>query len=354
MKYCLIIIANLFFLSYVEGILESYHMKEEYPYHVLGIGDACIDLLIPVSEEFLTKVPGEKGGSQPIAIEELNHILTASGTAPHIATGGSSANTIKGLAALNEKCAFLSYAGYDALGEHFSLNLKKWGILGLFTYSHLPTSVVLCMITPDGQRTMRFSAGCSLELSENSLHSDYFKGTRLVHLDGYTLRRGNLTERAIELAKAAHALVSIDLASFEIVEQFKERMLKILSEVDIVFANVREVQELLGLDPFEGCRKLQELCPIAVVLRGEQGCLVGSNGNIIESPAYATQIFDSTGAGDLFASGFLYGILRGYHLHDCAKLGNRLGSAIIEVSGAELPIEKWQAIHGFMKNEGLE
>lgn len=353
----LFLIANLIFLSYAGGIeeipLEHMRMIDHQPYRILGIGDACIDLLIPVSEEFLAQVPGEKGGSQPIGIEDLNHILSASQTPPLIATGGSCANTIKGLAGLQEKCAFLSYTGYDPLGEHFSLNLKKWGILGLFTKSQLSTSVVLCLITPDGQRTMRFYAGCSMEMSEYFLHPDYFKGIELVHLDAYTFRRGNLTERAVALAKSSQAIASIDLSSFEVVREFKERMLTLLPEFTVVFANEKETKELTGLEPLEGCLKLQEMCSIAVVLRGEKGCMVGHKGKIIHSPAFATHVVDSTGAGDLFASGFLYGILQGYSLEQCAKLGNRMGSAIVEVTGAELPPDKWEIMQKFLEAEGL-
>lgn len=353
----LFFIANLFLLSYAGGISEipqeQKQMAENQSYRILGIGDACIDLLIPVSDEFLSQVPGEKGGSQSIEIEQMNRILAASPAPPVIATGGSCANTIKGLAGLHEKCAFLSYTGYDPLGEHFSLNLKKWGILGLFTKSQLPTSVVLCLITPDGQRTMRFVAGCSQEMSEYFLLPDYFNGIMLVHLDAYTLRRGSLTERSVQLAKSAQAIVSIDLSSFEIIREFKERMLKLLPEFTIVFANELETRELTGLGPLEGCLKLQEMCPIAVVLRGKKGCLIGHQGKIIESPAFPVRLVDSTGAGDLFASGFLYGYLQGHSLEICARLGNLLGSAIVEVTGAELPPEKWETVHAILEKENL-
>jgi sugar/nucleoside kinase (ribokinase family) len=341
-------VANLMLLFYVDGIdeipQEHQIMIHENPYRILGIGDACMDLLIPVEEEFLAHVPGEKGGSQPISPEELNKILAAAPTPPYIATGGSGANTIKGLAALNEKCAFLSLTGRDSLGEQFSNYLKKWGILGLFTKSHLSTTVVLCLITPDGQRTMRFSAGCSVELSDQLLHAGYFRNTDLIHLDAYTLRRDLLTERTIHLAKEAQANVSIDLSSFEIIREFHARILDLLPQIDIVFANEMEVKELTGLEPYEACFKLQELCPIAVVLLGKNGCLVGHQGIIFHSPGFPTEVVDTTGAGDLFASGFLYGYLKGYSLDHCARMGNRLGSAIIEVTGAELTPEKWESV----------
>jgi sugar/nucleoside kinase (ribokinase family) len=314
-------------------------------YRVLGVGHACIDLLIPVSEEFLMHLPGKKGGAQPIGIEMLNDILAASQAKPHLATGGSCANTIKGLASLGERCAFLSQVGTDALGEHFMQYMKSLGIVGLFSKSIHPTAQVLCLITPDGQRTMRFYAGCSEEMSENYLHPNYFKGVTLLHIDAYTIRNGHLVESVMQLAKEANAKISIDLSSFELIHQFHGPLTQLLFQyVDIVFANEDETKALTRLDAFEGCFKLQQMCPIAVVLMGEKGCLVGHQGELLHSPAFPAQVIDTTGAGDLFASGFLYGYLQNYSLAKCARIGNRLGSAIIEVQGAELPAEKWKTV----------
>lgn len=346
---CFFFIAIVLELPYADALSEipqeHRHMIEHHPYRVLGVGAACMDLLIPVSDDFLTHVPGEKGGAQPIGIDKLNHILSKSHTLPNIATGGSCANTIKGLAGLEEKCAFLSHIGSDALGEHFIQYMEKLGIVGLFSKSSRPTPRVLCLITPDGQRTMRFCAGCSEEMSDYFLHPDYFKGVKIIHLDAYTLRNGNLTKRVMQLAKEAQATVSIDLSSFEIVREFHDTIIELLTNyVDIVFANEDETKALTGLPPKEGCLKMQEMCPIAVTLMGKEGCLVGHKGKVFRSRAFPAKLVDSTGAGDLFASGFLYGYLQGYSLEKCARLGNRLGSAIVEVQGAELPPEKLEEI----------
>lgn len=349
------LIANLFQLFYADAVTEipqeHRFMLENHSHRVLGIGHACMDLLIPVKEEFLAHVPGKKGGSQPIKFELLSHLLSLSDEKPHLATGGSCANTIKGLAGLGEKCAFLSHVGNDPLGEHFIQYMKKLGITGFFSKSIQPTAQVLCLITPDGQRTMRFCAGCSEEMSDDLLHPDYFK-VKLMHIDAYTMRNGNLVENVMKMAKEANVTVSIDLSSFEIIHQFHDSLKKLLLQyVDIVFANEDETKALTGLDPFEGCLKLQGICPIAVVLIGENGCLVGHKGEVFHSPGFPANVVDSTGAGDLFASGFLYGYLQGYPLTKCAEIGNRLGSAIVEVQGAELPLEKWEMIRSFLHEE---
>lgn len=352
----LFLIANLLSLSYGYSIIEipQEHrlMIEHHPYRILGVGAACMDLLVSVDEDFLSHIPGEKGGSQAIQIEELNQILSHHHFIPILATGGSCANTIKGLAQLKEKCAFFSHIGTDELGEHFCQYMRKMGIVGLFSKSIHPTPRVLCLITPDSQRTMRFCAGCSIEMSESFLHQGYFKGVKLVHLDAYTLYNGNLTKTTMEFAKEAQALISIDLSSFEVVRQFRSVIMDLLPRyVDIVFANQDEIKALLELSPQEGCFELQKMCPVAVVLMGEEGCLVGHQGKIMHSPTYPAKVIDSTGAGDLFASGFLYGYLKGYPLAECARLGNRLGSAVVEVQGAELPQEKWMEIQSDLPEE---
>lgn len=350
-------IVNLFGFLYSEALTplpeEHRFMLDNHPYRVLGIGHACMDLLIPIEEDFLLNVPGEKGGSQGINAKDLQHVLSFIREKPLLATGGSSANTIKGLASLGEKCAFISHVGNDALGDYFIQYMKKLGIIGFYSKSlHHPTTQILCLITPDGQRTMRFCSGASEEMSEDLLHVEYFKDVKLMHIDAYTMRNGNLVESIMQIAKNAQVQVSIDLSSFEIIRQFHEPLMKLLSKyVDIVFANEDEVKALTGLGIFEGCVKLQEICPIAVVLIGKEGCLVGHQGEIFHSPGFPADLVDSTGAGDLFASGFLYGYLQGYPLKKCAKIGNRLGAAIVEVEGAELSSEKWQMIRSDLQED---
>lgn len=321
-------------------------MSERQPYRILGVGNACMDLLLPIEEDFLAHVPGDKGGSQAISSEKLHHLIALSDTTPLIATGGSCANTIKGLTSLGEQCALLSYIGEDVWGDHFSQHMQELGIVGLFSPSPYPTTCALCLITPDGQRTMRFCSDAIQNLSDQFLHPPYFKHVQLVHIDSYSLRNNNLVQRVMPLAKEAGAKISLDLSSFEIVHAFHSTFLELLPKyVDLIFANEDEAHALTGLGPEESCLTLQELCSIAVILRGKEGCLVGHQGRLIHSPGFPVQeVVDSTGAGDLFASGFIYGYLQGYSLEKCARLGNRLGSQVVQVQGAEIPPEKWPVL----------
>lgn len=355
----LFLIANPFIILYGEELFElpkdHCMMLEQQSYDVLGLGDACIDLLIPVTDDFLlSQVAGEKGGAQSIDFDGLNKIVEESGLEPQIVPGGSCANAIKGLANLGVKCAFLTKIGPDPLGYHYKDYLHQIGVTPLFLMGHRPTARVLCLITPDGQRTMRFFAGSSCEMSERHVHKEYVQGIKIVHMEAYSLRNSHSIERAAKLAKEADALVSFDLSSFEIIHQFHSRITDLLDNyVDILFANEDEAKALTGLGPYEACLELQKKGLIAVILMGKQGCLVGHRGKILHSPAFSVNAIDTTGAGDLFASGFLYGHLHGWPLEKSAKLGNFLGGAVTEVTGGELPPHVWDRVREKIKNDQL-
>jgi sugar/nucleoside kinase (ribokinase family) len=335
-----------------QGIPDDHRrMLEERSYQVLGIGTACMDLVIPVEDEFLQHVPGKKGGAQQIDFETMQTIIAKSGTQPQIATGGSCANAIKSLAKLGESCALLGKIGQDEMGVQFAHYMYQAGVIPLFIPGQSPTARVLCLVTPDGQRTMRFFEGCSPEMTESQLHLDYFQRSALIHLEGYALRNKGLIQKSIELAKQAHVKVSLDLASFEIVQQFKKEIWELLPLVDILFGNEDEIRTLTEADSQDGCALLRKTCPLVVVLIGKEGCLVGSSEGVFHSPGFPVHAVDSTGAGDFFASGFLYGYLRGYPLATCARFGNLLGSRIVQVFGAELPESEWEEIRTILAKE---
>jgi sugar/nucleoside kinase (ribokinase family) len=314
---------------------------------ILGVGTACIDLLIEVDEAFLRHVPGAKGGAEPIELEALLQVIEKSGKVPILATGGSSANVIKGLASLGEKCALLSHLGKDPLGDFFLNSMEKLGIEGLYTFSSGPTARVLCLITPDGERTMRFCMQPH-SISDQFLHSHILQNVRLVHHEAYSLNLETAVRDILPdlmgMAKKMKIINSLDLPSFEVVEEHHSPLAEILKQTDIVFANEEEAKAMMQCDPEEGCFKLQKSVPIAIVLMGKEGCLVGHQGKVLHVPTYPATVIDTTGAGDLFASGFLFGYLHDFSMEESAKLGHRLASAVVEVAGTNLPPEKWKEI----------
>lgn len=320
-----------------------------YSHHcpVLGIGAPCMDILMNVDDQFLASL-GKKGWSQQTDQFFVQKIIEQTKIQKsYIATGGSCSNTIKGLTNLGHSCAFFGKIGKDEMGSQYYKSIKKAGIFPLCLQSDSPTQVCMCLVSNDGERTMRCCPGAANEISAEEIDPNNFKGVRLVHIEGYMLysKDGNFIPSAMKCAKESGALISFDLSSYDLIRLQKEKIMDLLKNyVDIVFANEEEVKELTGMDPVEGCQFLKEICPVAVVMLGANGCLVGSKKDIYYSPAFPVKVVDTTGAGDLFASGFLHGYLNGLHLKACALMGNMVGGAVCEVFGAEIPEKKWDQI----------
>lgn len=312
---------------------------------VLGIGTPVVDQIIKVEESFLDDIIGEKGGMVVVDFDTIAKIIRKSPFSPIILPGGSSANTIRGLAQLGHQCALIGKIGRDPISRHFLESLSALKIQSHLIHSSTPTAQVLCLVTPDGERTMRAFLGAGKELRPEDLQPSLFENVSLVHIEGYTLLTNSLTQRAMELAKEAGAKVSFDLGSFEVVKQFKDTIIKLLPRyVDIVFGNKVEIEELTNLSPEKACKVLKDLCETSVVLLGSEGCIVGSGIQQIRLPALSVQVVDTTGAGDLFLAGFLHGYLRRRPLEDCAHFGTLAGGAAVQVSGVDLPIEAWSSI----------
>lgn len=324
-----------------------------FGHEVLGIGAPIIDYVIEVSEEDLSTFSNGKGGMQVVNYQTFEKILHCASHPSEHFLGGSAANTIRGLANLGHSCAFTGKIGKDLAGRKFSEGMKTLGVHTKFLFSSdTPTAQVICLITPDKERTMRAFLGASGELEAEDLTPEMFEGVQLVHLEGYTLLKPKLARRAMEMAKAAGAIISFDLGSFEIVEANLDVIVELLSRyVTIVFANQDESHKLTQISPEKACSILKDFCDIAVVLLGKEGCLVGSGSKQIACSAFPVHSpIDTTGAGDLFASGFLHGYLRGHSLQDCAHFGALTGAAVVQVHGVEIPQPDWMLLKDKIKN----
>jgi len=314
-------------------------------FDIIGIGSAFMDYILMVEESFLHDVPGEKGGMEPIDHKTMLSILAANGGHPAYVAGGSCTNVIKGLACLGQRCALAGTVGDDDAGKHLVESVQKLGITEFYTKLPVPTGHALCLVTPDGKRTCRTYLGASQEMKPEYLEIGMFEGVRLVHIEGYSLLYPEVTERAMRLAKEAKALVSFDMASFEIARGFKKHILELLEKyVDIVFANEDESLALTGFNPQATCDVLRNFCQVSVVLMGKDGCWVGQKEDSVYCQAFPVEPIDTTGAGDCFASGFLHGYLLGKRLEECARYGALAGRAVVQVVGAELPPATWKAM----------
>lgn len=326
-------------------------MKKTKTNEILGIGAPILDHLLYVTEDYLEQIPGEKWGMEVVDFNAMVKIIEESGDVPEQVAGGSCANAIKGLASLGHQCIVTGKIGEDAIGERVKEHMQDLKINTSYLYSTTPTAHVACLITPDGKRTLRCYMGACSEMAPEDLDPQIFNGIKLVHFEGYTLLCPGLTHRGMELAKKAGAKISFDMGSFEMVKNFRELILTFLRDyVDVVFANQDEIHALVNNGPEEGCRFLSELCEVAVVMLGEEGCLVGHDNKVEACAAIPIKPLDTTGAGDLFASGFLHGYLLGLSYKECARYGAITGGTVVQFVGAEIPAEMWPKIKSLMEN----
>lgn len=307
---------------------------------ILSLGDALMDHVVFVEENFVESIPGKKGGSSLVNLEEFKKLLCRR---PIKRAGGSSGNSLKVLADLGHDCALIGKIGTDKEGDHFIKEIKKRGVISHLTRINAPTGRTACLITPDGQRTMRTFLGILSSTKEFTLEQAAFKGIKHFHFAAYQLRNIPLVKQAIAYAKEAKATISIDLASFEIVEDFKKELLEMLkSDIDIVFANEDEARTLLGLDPEKASLKLATLCDVAVVTTGAKGGHVATNkGKSFHFPAHCNCPIDGTGAGDHFLAGFLHGVLENKPIEICTQYGAAISGRIVRVVGADMPKKAW-------------
>lgn len=318
-------------------------------YELTGVGNPIIDILAQVPESFLQKVGGEKGGmvltdggSMAEWISELPGAYTQ-------APGGSSGNTIFAAARLGIKTTFIGKTGKGQGGDFYKQSLQKLGgDISHFKTGDIANGRCLALITPDGERTMRTHLGAAAMLSPEEITTADFIGSSHVHVEGYLLFNRDLMMAVLNSAREAHCHISLDLASFEVVEAAKDILPQILRDyVHMVFANEEEAAAFVGrpMEYEEMARELAEYCDLAVVKAGARGAWLARGKEVVFGPALpGIKAIDTTGAGDFWAAGFLAGWLRGKPLDVCAAWGARLGAEIVQVIGADLPEEKWRHI----------
>jgi len=315
---------------------------------VLGLGAPIVDQIIKVDEEFLQNVPGEKGGSLSVNYEILADIFRKSTGKHAICTpGGSAANTIVGMASLGSRCGLMGMIGQDEMGAEYRKRLKGRGIRPHLTeHPTEATAQVVSLVTPDGQRTMRSFLGASNGFNASHLKEEQFQGIKLLHCEGYALYNGNgeLVREAMIMAKKVGAKISIDLASFEVVRLYKSFLMDLLKNyVDIVFCNEDEAKVIHPEGTIEETADLlSSYCQVAIITLGSKGCLVSGANQKYYCPTTPIPCIDTTGAGDIFASGFLHMYLQGHNLRECCHVAHLLGGAVLRVIGAQLPDSIWE------------
>lgn len=312
-------------------------------YDVLSLSSAILDHFIFISDDKLSTLTNEKGNWAPIDYQTLGKLLKDQ--TPKVLPGGSGTNVMKGLAKLGKKCAIIGQIGFDEKGKLFQKSLDDLGIESSLNMGVLPTGQAICFITPDGERTFRTYIGAAHSLSDVRLGDKYFKESRHFHLEGYQLIDEDLCLQALVKAQTEKMTISIDLANPRVISEHKEFLLKILPRfIDFVFCNEPEAKALTGKAPKEAAIALAEMCKVSVVTVGQKGSYAVRNGEVVFAPAQDVNTIDLTGAGDSYASGFLYGLLEGLPLKECARIGTEIAANVVQVVGADIPIDKCRII----------
>ena len=315
---------------------------------ILGMGNALTDILLQIEQdEVLSTLNLPKGSMQLVNGQFSEQICTAlSGIARKMATGGSASNTINGLTKLGVTAGFVGKVGMDEVGTFFTNDSITNGVTPHILISETPSGRCTVLVSPDGERTLCTFLGASCELGANDLTLEMFQGYDIFHIEGYLVQNHDLIRTAVHLAKEAGLKVSIDLASYNVVEDNLDFLNEIIREyVDIVFANEEEARAFTNKEPQDALIHISNHCDIAVVKIGKEGSYVKSGDNSVQVKARLANCIDTTGAGDLYAAGFLYGLACNYSLDVCGKIGSLVSANVVEVLGAKMTDEVWATIH---------
>jgi len=319
---------------------------------VLGIGNALVDVITVLENDAVLAKFGLQRGSMTLVDEEISrNIYTATRyNQRQITTGGSAANTIHTLAALGTSCGYLGKTGNDELGKVFREELELKKIRSHLLTSEKDTGRVMALVSPDSERTMATYLGAAADLNPEELTGEMFGGYSLLYMEGYLVQDHRLIETAIDLARKNELKIAIDLSSYNVVEQNLAFLKKLVAEkVDIVFANEEEAFAFTGKTPEQALSEIASLCELAVVKVGKEGSLVQRGNDKIRVDIIQATAIDTTGAGDNYAAGFLYGYTKGYDLEKCGRIAALVSGKVVEVMGAKIIGKQWPEIREAMK-----
>lgn len=315
---------------------------------IIGMGNALVDVLVRIDDDsLLEKLHLPKGSMQLIQEDTLSEICKyTSGMKIHRSTGGSAGNTVCALAALGANPGFIGKVGQDETGAFFGDTLRQRGVNALLATCDLPSGIASTFISTDGERTFGTYLGAAATLRAEDLSRKMFAGYNYLYIEGYLLQDHDLMLRAVQLAKEEGLQVCLDMASYNVVEAERDFFDQLIVKyVDIVFANESEALAYTGKAPHEALEEIASKCSIAVVKTGKEGSLVKKGTEVIQLLSCPVDnVLDTTGAGDFYAAGFMYGLTCGYSLEKCVQISTILATAVIQEVGTTLPAKKWDEI----------
>ena len=314
---------------------------------ILGLGNALVDVLSKLdSDETLVKIGIQKGAMDMISREQMYVIRKyQANTETTQAPGGANCNTMRAIALLGGRSGFIGKVGDDNLGQFYEEALLKAGVASYLIKTEGSSGACTVFISPDGERTMGTFLGPAPTISPDEITEDVLRGYDCIHIEGYLIVNEELVRETMKKAKRLGLKVALDLANYNIVNAYKGLLEEVIPQyVDILFANASEAEAFTGLPAQEAVKALEKQVHVALVTLGKDGSLIGSEGKFYHVDAEGGKPVDTTGAGDNFAAGFLYGQSVGASLVQSAQIGSMLSGYVIDVVGPQVPADKWEQI----------
>ena len=315
---------------------------------ILGIGNALTDILAVLPDDsFLVKYHLPKGSMQHVDMETGDKIWSTlrKELGVRYVAGGSAANTITCTSIFGMPSAFIGKVGDDELGHLFKSDQEQYGVKSMLLKGKNGSGRSMVFISgANAERTFAVYLGAALELVPEDLKPEWFQGYDYFHIEGYLVQNQDLIKTAVQMAKAAGCIISIDMASYNVVESNEAFLHDLVDNyVDIVFANETEARAFTKLEPEEAAKELSSHCDIAVVKIGKDGSIVQSGDESYYIPAWPAATIDATGAGDTYAAGFIYAHSLGMPLKVCGEVGSIIAAKVVEVIGTKIDIPRWKA-----------
>lgn len=310
-------------------------------YDATGIGSALLDFMVETDDSFIQRLRLKKGEMHLIDASRSREILgLLHGMKIHTSPGGSCANTIAGLARLGGKGALIGKVAEDEHGKIYIDKTSEAGVTPFISRSGGMTGHAITFITPDLERTFATHLGASIELSADEIDYSTVEKSSILHLEGYLFEPDNLREvcyRAMKVAKNNGVLISVDLSDPALVGRIKNIFIDVAEKyADIIFANVEEALSFTGSTSERALDIIADYSGIAVIKLGAMGSLIKSEGKTVKIDAVKTCVVNTNGAGDMYAAGFLYGIITGKTIEEAGKIASYAASLAVASTGARV------------------
>lgn len=331
----------------MSGSLSSRSSSSDRPrYDVVGIGNALVDVIAHAPDDFLESQQLVKGSMTLIETERAVELYGALSGAVEM-SGGSAANTVCGVASFRGRAAYIGKVDTDDLGQVFGHDMRAVGVAfaGGRGEQPIPTGRCVIVVTPDAERTMNTYLGVSSMLSVDDLDEEVIAQGQILYMEGYLYDRDDAKAAFRHAAGVAHdhgRTVSLTLSDSFCVDRHRDDFRGLVADsVDLLFGNEDELLSLYQLESFDDAvAALRSECAMAVVTRGAAGCVVVTHDELVEVPAVPVDaVVDTTGAGDLFAAGFLHGLTTGADVSECGRLGSIAAAEVISHVGPRPLVE---------------